>query len=211
MIFSMARLGGVTSLFNAESKSISVIVGSAERIVDRARRSREPARAFRRHVEAIFEADPELPGKVDSRLVGKAHAGGERRGLAVDEVDRLVPVHADSVAGSVRGAGEPVARPVAPAFILGAHRIVDASGEPADPRRAHRDLLPLADLVPDPALRRIRLAEDEGARDVRLVAMDAAAAIEQHDLPGANRLGLARAVGIGAGLAEQDEAAVGAG
>ena len=63
----------------------------------------------------------------------------ERHRLAMDEVDRLVAVEADAVAGAVREAGQAVAGAVAPAFILGAHRIVDAArraGRSAPPRLA---------------------------------------------------------------------------
>ena len=47
----------------------------AERLVDRRRRLGEELRPARGHVEAILEPDAELAGKVDARLVRKAHAG----------------------------------------------------------------------------------------------------------------------------------------
>ena len=47
----------------------------AERIVQRGRRRREPARAGRGHVEAILEPDAELAGQVEAGLVREAHAG----------------------------------------------------------------------------------------------------------------------------------------
>src|SRR5262245_27520071 len=100
----------------------------------------------------------------------------------MDEVDGFVAVHADAVAGAVRGSGQTVARAIAPAFILAADGIVDAAGRAAKLRRAHGDLLALVDLVPDTPLRRSRLAENEGARYVGLVAFDAAPAVEQHHL-----------------------------
>ena len=51
-------------------------------------------------------------------------------------------------------------------------------------------------------------AEDAGAGHVGLVALDGAAAVHQHDLAFAHHLRLARAVRIGAGLAEEDPARV---
>src|SRR3954471_2460922 len=108
------------------------MVRSAERIVDRGRRGREETGPALGHVEAIFEADSELAGQIETGLVGEAHARAERHRLATDEVDRLVAVEADAVAGAVRKAGQRVAGAVAPAFILGAHRIVDASRRAAE-------------------------------------------------------------------------------
>src|SRR4051794_36828947 len=157
-------------------------MSSVDRPVDRRRRSREPARPGLGHVEAILETDSELAGNVDARLVGEAHARRQRRRLAVDEIDRLVAVEADAVAGAVRRARQFVARAVAPRLVLAAHSIVDASGGRADPSRFEGDLLAAMDLVPDFALFGAWLAEDERARDVRLVALDRAAAVHQHHL-----------------------------
>ena len=93
------------------------------------------------HVPAVLEPDAELAGNVDPRLVGEAHAGRERRHVAMDQIGGLVPVHADAVAGAVRKARQLVAGPVAPAFVGGAHRVVDAAGRQPELRRADRDLL----------------------------------------------------------------------
>src|SRR6202011_569481 len=69
-------------------------------------------------VPVVFEADAELAGDVDAGFVGEAHAGGERCGVAADEVGPLVAVHADAVAqavgevfvvGTVAGGGDDVA------------------------------------------------------------------------------------------------------
>src|SRR5437868_10219495 len=112
-----------------------------ERPVDRGGRFGEPAGARLGHVEAVFEADSELAGDVDSGLVGEAHAGGELGRLAVDEVDRLVPLHADAVAGAVGGAGELVARAVAPGLVLAADRVVDRACGRADAGGGEGDVL----------------------------------------------------------------------
>ena len=75
----------------------------AERLVDARRRLGEEFRPALGHVPAILDPDPELAGDVDARLVGEAHAGRERRRFAVDQIDRLMHLHADAVAGAVRG------------------------------------------------------------------------------------------------------------
>src|SRR5262245_47138491 len=75
---------------------------SAERLVDRRRRHREPLRAVRGHVDAVLEPYAEASGNVNARLVREAHAGRQRRGFSVDEVDRFVAVEADTVSGSMR-------------------------------------------------------------------------------------------------------------
>ena len=80
-----------------------------------------------RHVPAVLDPHPELAGNVEPRLVGEAHAGRERRGFAVDQIDRLVHLHADAVAGAVRSAGQPVAGTVPPAFIGAADGVIDAA------------------------------------------------------------------------------------
>jgi len=47
----------------------------------------------------VFEAEPpEFAGDVDAGFVGEAHAGGERGGVAADEVGPFVAVHAIAVA-----------------------------------------------------------------------------------------------------------------
>ena len=71
----------------------------------------------RSHVPAILEPHAELAWNIEAGLVGKAHAGRERRRLAVNEIDRLMNFHADAVAGSMRQAGQPVTGPESPAFI----------------------------------------------------------------------------------------------
>jgi len=50
-------------------------------------------------VNAILESHAEAAGNVDAGLVGEAHAGREVRHFAVDEVDGLVHVEPDTVAG----------------------------------------------------------------------------------------------------------------
>src|SRR3546814_17355047 len=98
----------------------------------------------------------------------------------------------------MRGAGQLVARAPPEAFIIGAHRIVDLACRRAEFRRGESDVLPLAHLIPHLPLPRARLAIDEAARHIRLIAMDGRAAVNQHDLACPPRLPLARSVGNGA-------------
>src|SRR5690606_22890697 len=70
----------------------------AERVVLQAgRRHGEPRGPLLRHVQAVFEPHAEALEVVEAGLVREAHAGGERRFLAVHEMHRLVAVHADAV------------------------------------------------------------------------------------------------------------------
>ena len=143
-------------------------------------------------------------------LVGKAHAGRQRRRFAMDEIDRLVHFHADAVAGAVRQAGQLVARAVAPAFV-GAraprHRRCPRARRPSPlrSRSAGRD-------GPGPtacAARRVGSAPNTKVRDdVRLVAVDRAGAVDQHDVAALDHLRLLAAVRIGRGFADQHQPAV---
>src|SRR5438046_3116914 len=69
-------------------------------------------------VPIVFEADAELAGDVDAGFVGETHAGGERGGVAADQVGPFVAVHADAVTyavgevfvvGAVAGRGDEIA------------------------------------------------------------------------------------------------------
>ena len=132
----------------------------AERPVDARRRLGEEFRPALGHVPAVLEPDAELARNVDPRLVGKAHAGRQRRRLAVDEIDRLVDFHADAVAGPVRQAGKPVARAVAPAFVDARAPRHRRSRGHADLGGCDRDLLASMDLVPELALLGRRLGAE---------------------------------------------------
>src|ERR1700733_9938080 len=60
-------------------------------------RSEHFASVFR-DVPVVFEADAEFAGDIDAGFVGEAHAGGERSGVAADEIGPFVAVHTDAVA-----------------------------------------------------------------------------------------------------------------
>src|SRR3546814_16126202 len=77
-------------------------------------------------------------------------------------------------------------------------RSVDLAGRGAEFRCGKGDILPLAHLIPHLPLARARLAIDEAARNIRLIAMNSRAAVHQHDLACAHRLRLARPMRISA-------------
>jgi hypothetical protein len=131
--------------------------------------------------------------------------GREARRLTPDEIYRLVAFEADAMAGPVRQARQLVIGAIAERAVIFPYGIVDASSGHAGLRCFECDLLALAHVRPDVALALGRLAEDEGAGNIRLIAFDRAAAVHQHDFPLAHLLGLARPVRIGACLAEQNE------
>src|SRR5205807_3601988 len=93
-------------------------------------------------------------GDIEPRLVGEAHAGLERRAVASHEVGRLVHVHPDAVAGSMREPRQAVV--LAPALVLveGADGLVDRPDRRADLRRLQRELLSALHRVPELALAR---------------------------------------------------------
>jgi hypothetical protein len=156
-------------------------------------------------MEAVFEADAEASRNVDARLVREAHARRQRRPFATHQVHRLVAVQADAVTSAMRQAGEFVTGAIAERTVVTPHRIVDRSGGCSHFRRLQRDLLAACDGVPDLALLRARSAEHEAARHIGLIALDTATAVHQHDFAARDFLRLARAVGIGRCLAEQDQ------
>src|SRR3546814_12696431 len=80
----------------------SLVLTLTRRPVDRGRRLREPERPCVGHVETILQPHAELAGDIDARFIREAHARGDLRRLPANEVDRLVPVEADAVAGAVR-------------------------------------------------------------------------------------------------------------
>ena len=154
---------------------------------------------------------PNLPGNVDARLVGKAHAGRQRRRLAVDQIDRLVAFHADAVAGAVRQAREAGSPGRSPSFRKRARTASStAPAGSADLRGCDRDLLAAVDLVPHLALlrrsgrrRRRRSARCRtGSRGPRSRSPSA------RPRRAATTLRLLAAVGIGRGLADQHQPAV---
>src|SRR5687768_2590773 len=98
------------------------------------------------------------------------------------EVDGLVYVETDAVAGAMREPGKFVTGAVTPFLVLRANRIVHSASRHADASGLDRDLLAVAHLLPDSALLRLRLTEHEGSRDIRLVAFDRTAAVHEHDL-----------------------------
>ena len=114
-----------------------------------------------------------------------------------------MPVHADAMSGAVRQAGQLVTRPEAFRFIEGAHGIVHGSRRRAQLSGSERTLLAFRHDIPHPSHVVGHATEHEAARDVRGIAANAAAAIDQHHLALAHGLRLGRAVRIGRRLAQQ--------
>src|SRR5438270_1663159 len=153
----------------------------SDRLFQRLRERREGLRPRLGHVPAILEADAELAGDIEPRLVGEAHAGLERRAVASHEVGRLVHVHPDAVAGAMREPRQAVV--LAPALLLveGADGLVDRTDRRADLRRLQRELLSALHRVPELALARRGRTGDPAAGDVGLVAVDRAAGVDEDD------------------------------
>ena len=159
------------------------------------------------HVEAILQPHAELAGNVDAGLVGEAHAGRQRRRLAVDQIDRLMHLHADAVAGAVRRAREACSRAHSPSFRrrrAPRHRRCRR----ASPSLAAAKAISWPRCIWSHTLRCSavgRSAPHIAARNVRLVAVNRAAAVEQHVDALFDRLRLARAMRIGGALAGQHQ------
>ena len=110
------------------------------------------------------------------------------------------PVRCDS-------AGQPVARAVAPAFVGRAHGVVDAARRQRRPSPLRSRSAGRGGPGPIPcAARPSAVAEHERARDVRLIALDRAAAVHQHDFAALDDVRLACCRADRRRLAEQHQA-----
>src|SRR5690348_5645609 len=78
-----------------------------ERIVAGRRGFREPPGAVLGHVEMVLEADAELAGDADHRLVREAHADVEWRVVVQDEIGTFMTVETDAMPRAVRLARQP--------------------------------------------------------------------------------------------------------
>lgn len=103
-------------------------------------------------MEAVFQANAELPGEVEAGFVGEAHARCEAGRFAADQIDGLVAVHADAVTGAVRQAGQLIVGAVAEAGVIAADGVVDAARGGPELRGGEGDLLAAGDLIPDLAM-----------------------------------------------------------
>src|SRR5579862_9732979 len=100
----------------------------SDRLLERFRERRKEFRAGRGHVPAVFQPYAELSWDVQSRLIGKTHAGRQGSFVVAHQIRRFMTVHADPVAGAVRQARQAVV--FAPALLLveRPYRTVDAAG-----------------------------------------------------------------------------------
>lgn len=157
-------------------------------------------------MEMILEPHPEAVGHDDHRLVGEAHARRERRGVAAHQIRRLVDRQADAVAGAVRQAGKPVIGAESRLLDHGAGGRVDRLARHAGAHRIEGRLLRLGLDGPDRAFVVADVAEDVGPRDVRMIAFDAAAGIDEHKLAVIQRTVAGQPVGKSGRAAELDDA-----
>ena len=155
-----------------------------------------------RQVPAILHADAELAGNVDPGLVGETHAGLERRAIGAHEVRRLVPVHANAVAGAVGGPGQSIVLGPAEALVVLANGDVDVADRDTDLGGLERDLLAALHGVPDLAVALAGRTENPGAGNVRRITVELAAGIDEYHRALADGLRVLAAVRIGTRLVE---------
>src|ERR1043166_6852721 len=143
---------------------------------------RKKLRAVLGHVETVLEPDPEFAVDGDHRLVAEAHARLERRPVAAGEVGPLVAVKADAVAGTMGKTGHFVVRSEAGVGDDLARGRIDGLARHAGFGGVEcRHLSALLE-IPDLGLALRRLAEHDGARDVRLIAIHDAAVVDLDDV-----------------------------
>jgi hypothetical protein len=182
----------------------------------RALRGEESGAVFR-DVHVVFEPNPEgfrVVGEVDAGLVGEAHIRFEEPGVAAHEVVPLVHVHANAVADAV---GEVlVVRAEAGGGDDVAGRGIDRLHFNAGARGGESGSLGLMHDIEGALLAVGRLAVDEAAGHVGLIALDVAAVVDEDDLVFPDDLRAGRAVGLSGergdlagGLAANAAAAVG--
>src|SRR5581483_12039651 len=105
---------------------------SSDRLVDRFGERGEELRPAGSHVPAILQADAELTGNVDPRLVGEAHARGQRCRVVAHEEGRLMAIHADAVSGPVRKPWQAVILAPAALLVEVPYRLVDRADRLAE-------------------------------------------------------------------------------
>src|ERR1700682_3127487 len=124
----------------------------------------------------IFAAHPKLTGKVDTRLIRERHARLKHRFAATNQIRMFVTVEPD-----------PVSQPMRKEFVIGAisarsndgaRSIIDGTGQPPSTRRIERGILGLADQLVRALYLITRFAKHAGARDVRLIVIHGAPAID---------------------------------
>jgi len=108
----------------------------------------------------------------------------------MDEVDRLVPIKTDAVAGAVRQTGKMVARAKTLFLIKSADGVINLAGGHAHTCGSEGDLLAFVQRFPDLADIRGHVAGHKGVRNVRLIVLYGAAAIHQHHFAFAHTLRL---------------------
>src|ERR1700722_16111795 len=139
----------------------------------------EKLRAHLGHVPAVLEPNAELARDVQPGLVREAHARLQWRRVVAYQVGRLVAVEADTVAGPVREAGQPVVAAPALLLIVSPYRAIDRTRRSAGLGGLKRNLLAALNCVPYFSLSCRRWAEYPASGDVGLVAVHRAPGINE--------------------------------
>src|ERR1700682_6324914 len=94
---------------SAMTRDVVDLSAPSKRFFQRRALRRKKLSASSGDVHAVFQAYAEFAADVDSGFVAETHPGGNRRGIAADQVGPLVSVHAN-----------PVAYAMAKVFVVGA-------------------------------------------------------------------------------------------
>src|SRR5262245_44320640 len=142
----------------------------------------EKLRSALSDVQAILQSDAELAVNRDHRFVAETHARPQRRLVAANEVRPFVAIETDPVSRAMGKPRDFVVRPEPGVRDDLACRRVDLFAGHAGLRGAEGSHLRALFEVPHVDLAFRRLAEHNGARDVRLIAIDHAAVVDLHDV-----------------------------
>src|SRR5438309_7108698 len=158
----------------------ALIATSSQRFFQRHRKSlrQKPRRSLRRNDHVVFAPHPEFAGNINPRLIRKGHAWLKHRLASAHQIRMLVAVESDAVAQSMREIL--VVRSIAGVGDHLARSVIHRAGQPPGTRRIERRILRFAhDFV---SARHFfwRLAKTSCARNVGLVTIYRAAAVDQH-------------------------------
>src|SRR6266542_1388810 len=158
------------------------LVCSTEWLVNGRALLREKLCAAARNVKAVFQANSKLAIDYDRRFITKAHTSLNRRFVTAHKVCPFMSVQPDAVTGAMWQSGSFVIRAKAGVSDHFASGGVNRFAWRADLCGCETGVLRFAFKVPNVSLPLRRFTEDECARDVGLIAFDAATAIHQHHI-----------------------------
>src|SRR5262245_12163410 len=155
-------------------------------------------------VQAVLQSDAKLTVNRDHRFVAETHARPQRRFVAANEVRPFMAVETDPVSCAMGKSRDFVVRAETGVRNHLARRRVDRFAGHAGLRGVERGHLRALFEVPHVDLAFRRLAEHDGARDVRLITIDHAAVIDLDDVTFLERLRRDAAMGERRVLTEAD-------